>query len=403
MEHLQLWPQLLKEDVWNTVNEYNVLRAHGSGAAFFHNEGDLPAEDDSTWQRMYSTQKSMGCVRRYSLMASMVRMAHANAETHQTLGGTMWVLEQLERALFTSDSSLLPQGFDGYDAQIANVRDLRGKPLTGDEVNYASGLIFDSPNYGKATDMYMPVGVDVDFIDDVLPSARYQINQQGFQNGRAGMSVKVYDTQRGPIALKPDVFIQFGQAPNTTAQGDVARRPGVPVESVALGAAGTGSSFTAADAGTYRYQVVGVNEFGRSAPLTLSGTIAVTAGQSVTFSLGDGTPTARYYEVFRSTRNGAASTNRFAFKIARDATGTTAITDSNAYIPGTGRVYLVQQNKEFNVIQRLLRFMKIRLAMVDASYRFMLLLFASLIVHAPNKACIFINVGRSDRAPAYDV
>jgi hypothetical protein len=175
------------------------------------------------------------------------------------------------------------------------------------------------------------------------------------------------------------------------------------VESVALAAAGSGSSFTAADAGTYRYKVVAVNQYGKSAPLTLSTTITVTAGQSVTFSIADGSPIPAYYEVYRSTKGGAASTCKYAFKIARDSSGVTAITDANAYIPGTGRVYLVQQNREFNVFQRLLRFMKVRLAMVDASFRFMLLLFGELVVHAPNKGIIYINVGRANRDPHYDV
>jgi len=402
MEHLRLWPQLIKDDVWNTVNEFNVLRAHGSGVAFFHTEGDLPAEDDSTWQRMYATVKCMGCTRRYSIMASMVRMAHANAETHQTLGGTMWVLEQLERSLFAGNSDLLSASFDGYDKQITHTRDLRGRPLTGDEVNYGAGLVFDAPNYGKATDLYMPVGVDTDLIDDIAPNARYQINPTGYQNGHAGMQIKVYDTQRGPVALQPDVFISFGDVPAAAAAGDAAKRPSVPVEAVQLAAAGSGSQFTAADVGAYRYKVVAFNAYGYSIPLYLTGTITPTAGQSVTFSIGDGSPVAAYYKIYRSTKGGFASACKFAFSIARDTSGTTVVTDSNAYIPGTGRVYLVQQNREFNQFKRLLRFMKIRLGMVDASYRFMLLLFGNLVVQAPNKGVIFFNVGRANRSPTYD-
>jgi len=403
MEHLKLWPQLIKDDVWNTVNEYNVLRQHGSGVEFFHAEGDLPGEDDSTWQRMYATIKHMGCTRRYSLVASLVRMAHNNAETHQTIGGTMWTLEQLEKALFAGNDSLLGTSIKGYDQQIAHIRDLRGRPLTGDEVNYGAGLINEAPNYGLATDLYMPTGVDTDFVDDVMPNARYNIGQQGWVNGEAGMQIKVYRTQRGPIALNPDVFLTFGDVPSSVALGNAAKRPGTPTESVALAAAGTGSKFEAADAGTYRYKVVAVNRYGKSAPLSLTGTIAVTTGQSVTFTIADGSPIPEYYEIYRSTKNGAASTCKLMTKLVRDATGLTAVTDANAYLPGKGRVYLVQQNREFNLFQRLLRFMKVRLGMIDASFRFMLLLFGELVVHAPNKALIYINVGRSNRDPHYDV
>jgi hypothetical protein len=135
----------------------------------------------------------------------------------------------------------------------------------------------------------------------------------------------------------------------------------------------------------------------------MTGAVAVTAGQVVTFSVNDGSPVAKYYEIHRSTKNGAASTCTYMMKVARDTSGTTTITDSNAYLPGTGRVYLIQQNREFNKFNRLLRFMKVRLGMIDSSYRFMLLLFGNLVVHAPNKGLIFINVGRSDRTPSYDV
>jgi hypothetical protein len=402
MEHLKLWPQLLKDDVWNTVNEYNVLRAHGSGVAFFHNEGDLPAEDDSTWERLYARVKSMGCTRRYSLMSSMVRMAHMNAETHQTIGGTMWTLEQLEGALFTGNATMLPPAFDGYDSLIANSRDLRGRPLTGDEVNYGAGRIFDKPNYGMPSDLYMPVGVDTDFVDDIAPNARYNVTPAGYTSGHAGMQVKVYDTQRGPIALKPDVFLSFGEEPSATAQGDAAKRPGIPTEHTALASGGSGSKFTAADVGDYYYKAVAVNEFGKAVPLTLTGTITTVAGEQVTFTLADGSPTARYYEIHRSTKGGAASTCKWAFNIIRETDGTTTVTDTNAHLPGTGRAYLVQQNREFNTFKRLLRFMKVRLGMVDANFRFMLLLFGNLVVHAPNKAQIFYNVGRTNRSPYLD-
>jgi hypothetical protein len=403
MEHLCLWPQLLKQDVWNTINEYNVLRQHGTGVAFFHNEGDLPAEDDSIWERLYARVKSMGCTRKYSLMAAMARLAHnMNAETHQTIGGTMWTLEQLEKNLFTGNATLLPQAFDGYDSLIANTRDLRGRPLTGDEVNYGAGLVFDKPNFGRATDLYMPVGVDTDFVEDIAPNARYNITPQGWQNGRAGMQVKVYDTQRGPISLNPDVFIEFGEEPSATALGDTAKRPGTPTESVALASAGSGSKFTAADAGNYRYKVVAVNEFGKSAPLEMTGAVTVAAGESVTFTIGDGNPVARYYEIHRSTKGGAATTCKYSFKIARDSSGSTVVTDTNAYIPGTARVYMVQQNREFNQFKRLMRFMKVRLGMMDANFRFMLLLFGNLVVQAPNKGLIYFNVGRRNRLPTYD-
>ena len=402
MEHLKLWPQLLKNDVFNTINEHNTLTAHGSGQAFFHTEGDLPGEDDSTWERNYTKVKAMGTTRRYSIMSSLMKMAHNNAETHQTLGGTMWMLEQLERSLFEGSETLMSQGFNGYDNQGLLTRDLRGRPLTGEEVNHGCGRIYEAPNYGLATDLYMPVGVDTDLVDDIAPNARYNVSQSGYQNGHAGMQIKVYDTQRGPIALQPDVFIRFGEAASSVALGNAAKRPGTPTEAVALAASGSGSQFTAADAGAYRYKAVAVNEYGKGVPLTVTGAITVAEGEVVTFSLGDANPIAKYYEIYRTAKGGAAGTELFQMKVARNTSGTTVITDNNTYLPGKGTCYLIQQNKEFNKINRLLRFMKVRLGLVDSSYRFMLLLFGNLVVHTPNKGLRFINVGRQDRSPSYD-
>jgi len=406
MNMLKLWPQLLKEDVFNTVNEYNVLREHGSGQQFFHGEGGLPGEDDSTWERLYSTIKYMGTTRRYSIVAALNHMAHASAEVHQTLGGTMWILENLEKQLFTGDSSLLPQSFNGYGQQIANVMDLRGRPLTGDIINYGSGYVQEAPNYGTVTDLYSPVGVITDFIDDVMPNARYMVSPDGWRNGRAGMQVKTYDTQIGPIALQPNVFLTFGAAPDATAAGDAAQRPGAPtiLTGPTAGAPGAGetSQFVASDAGTYIYRIVAYNAFGRSTPIT-SAAVVVATGQKTTMTIADGTPIPSYYIVFRSTRGGAAGTALEQFRVARSATGVTTITDLNEWIPGTGIAYMVQQNAEFNKIKRLLRYMKVRLGILDTSYRFMLLLYLDLVVQTPNKGLIFRNVGRANRSPTYIV
>jgi len=403
MQHIKLWPQLRKEEVYNTVNEYNRLLAHGSGMQFFHGEGDLPGEDDSTWQRIYSTIKYMGCTRRYSIAAAMVRMAHAQAEVHQTLGGTMWLLRELERNLFTGSTTFLPQSFDGYGAQIANIIDLRGRPLTGDVVNWGTGYVLEAPNYGLCTDLYAPVGAITDVVEDINPNARYMITPQGYMNGAAGMQVKTYITQAGPIAFQPNVFLVFGGAAQAAA-GDAARRPGAPTISVAPAAgaplAGTTSQWTAADAGTYIYQVVAYNAFGRSAAVATAA-VVVAAGQRVTFTIADGTPVPSYYEIYRSTLNGAVGTCRLQMRVARTATGLTQVSDLNEWIPGCAEGYMVQQNQEFNKFKRLLKYMKVRLGMADSSFRFMLLLFGDLVVHTPDKGVIFRNIGRSSHAPAY--
>lgn len=406
MEHIRLWPQLYKQIVGNVINEHNVLTAHGSGVAFFHNEGDLPAEDDSDWDRRYSRVRCMGTTRRTTILAQALNMAHMKAEAHQVAGGTMWMLQQLEVMLFSGDSAMSNVQFDGLQKQItdgapdANIIDMRGSPLTGEYVNFATGIVKGAPNYGLATDLYMPLEVFTDLADDVAPHARYQIPPQGYQQGIAGLPVKGWHSQNGVIRFQDDVFLSMGGVPNAAALGAAATRPGTPTQNAALAAAGTGSSFTAADAGDYRYRVVACNRFGKSIPVNMTGAITVAAGQSVTFSIDDGTPVEEYYEIYRSSRNGGFTSATFQMRVARTG-ATTIITDDNSWIPGTGIAFLVQQNREYFLWNRLLKFMKVPLARIDTSDRFMLLLFGNLLVHAPQKSAMFINVGQVTRSFAY--
>jgi hypothetical protein len=199
----------------------------------------------------------------------------------------------------------------------------------------------------------------------------------------------------GPIMFNPDVFVEFGGLPSATAIGDAAKRPSTPIEAVGpTTPADAASQFGASDAGDYFYKVVGINRYGKSAPLTVTGPVTVAAGDKVTFGIGDGATLPTAYEIYRTAKNGAVGTAKLAFTIARTG-ATTTLNDFNGDLPGTSTAFLIQQNIEFFGFKQLAPFVKIPLATIDTSIRWMQLLYGALTVYAPGKAVMYKNVGRA--------
>jgi hypothetical protein len=331
---------------------------------------------------------------------SLVRPAHGPVVAQETVNGTAWLLKQLERSLFFGDSSLVPVQFDGLNALItagapsANIIDLRGDPLSEDVLNDGALTVKTTPNYGRATDLYLADGAYSDLAKSFYPAERYNIPPTGWTDGMVGMNIRGFHSMCGPILFNPDVFVEFGGAVPSAAVGDAAKRPGLPTEDVAPAAAGTAGQFTAADAGDYLYSVIAVNRYGKSAELALTGPVTVAATNTVTFSIGDGSPIATAYEVYRSAKDGAAGT-----KLLMETTAWTAdptvISDDNSDLPGTSKAFLIQQNLEFFSFKQLAPFVKIPLATIDTSIRWMQLLYGTPTVYAPGKSVIFKNVGRA--------
>jgi hypothetical protein len=335
---------------------------------------------------------------------SLVRPAHGNVIAQETVNGTAWLLRQLERSLFFGDSSLIPEQFDGLYKQILagapnptlNTLDLRGAPMTEDAINDGALIGKTEPNYGRMTDLYCADGAFSDLAKQFYPAERYNIPTAGWNQGMVGLNLQGMYSQFGPIKFNPDVFIQFGPKVGA-AVGNPSKIPSTPVQTVGLVAAPdlVNSKFTANDQGNYTYQITAINRYGRSAPLNLaSNPVAVATGDRVTWTVGDGANPGTAFEIYRTAKNEAAATAKL-MKVVVRAGATTAMFDLNDDIPGTSKAFLIQQNLEFFSFKQLAPFVKIPLATIDTSVRWMQLLYGTLAVYAPGKAVIYKNVGRA--------
>ena len=409
---VKFWRSLYKDPAYNTVEEFNQLESYGSGDAIWVEEGGLPEEDDSTYSRQYTKIKYMGTTRRVTHVMSLVKAAHGNAVAREVTNGTLFLLRQLERALFIGDDTLIPTQFDGLEKLVVSafasdraeddqylgyedelVIDMRGQPLSEDAITDSVELVNREPNYGEASDLWSTTGVHKDLSKILYPKERYDLPAP--KGGVAGISIESIRTPFGDIRLNPDIFIPSSKIPIAAGIGKASKRPMAPTLGTLTSPAYAGSNqtyFASDDEGDYFYKVVAGSRFGQSPP-AVSAAVTVSANDQVSIPVTDNGPDTTYFAVYRSEKDGAASGARLIARYRRTAAAQTLV-DLNRFLPGADKAYLLSQNAEVLKWKQLAPFTKINLATIDLSIRWMQVLYGALQVMKPRHNLVFINVGR---------
>jgi hypothetical protein len=151
--------------------------------------------------------------------------------------------------------------------------------------------------------------------------------------------------------------------------------------------------FVTADAGTYFYQVVAGNRFGLSASVN-SASVAVVAGDAVTFTVADGGQGTTFYEIYRTAPGAAVGTARLLTRVARSG-ATQVITDLNSDLPGTSKGFVLMQNQRSFSWAQLLPMTRIPLAAVDTSIRWAQVIYGGIKLYTPAKNVVIKNIGRA--------
>jgi hypothetical protein len=399
MDEIKLFKTIPKVPATNTVEEFNRLLSYGKGGSRRFNlgwmtEGDLPEEEDSTYERITMQIKFLGVVGRVTHVANTIRAAHGNVIGLETMNKTMELLKQLENALFFGDSSLIPEQVDGLERLITvgapnNVVDLRGGPLTEEVMN--DSLLQIRDNFGMGTDFYSGTGPFADLAKQVYDRQRFGVAPAP---GVLGAQVTAFQGQHGKVNLHDHVFITEGQTALAAGLASTTKRAAAPLITVApVAAPAAGSLFIAADAGSYIYRVVAGNRFGLSIPLN-SAAVVVASGDGVMFTIADGgPPNASFYEIYRTTPGGAAADARLMVRIARTG-ATQVVTDLNSDIPGTSKAFMLMQNARSFSWSQLLPMTRIPLAAIDTSIRWAQVLYGGVKMYTPAKNIVLKNVGR---------
>jgi hypothetical protein len=423
MKQIKLWPQMPKDQAYNTIEEYNRIDAYGDQGRGFIAEGALPRSEDSSYSRQIQRVRFIGVTRELTHVYTLVRNAHGDAIAREIRNGTMRILEIVERNLFDghgmysnnglfdgADAALLPESdlsWDGLDKQIRKgnadasakakaftgygveedvIKDLRGLVLDQDALEDGARIVQE--NFGMASTMMLDTKAHSDLSRQFYPKER--INPMGVSNGKSGFVLQSFVASAGEFSLQSDVFLR----PKRGAPAPLADAPAAPaVTPAAVAPTVANSKWDAASAGAYSYRASAINAAGEGA-LGAAAAATVAAAGAIDVAIA-ATPGAIAYAVYRSPV-GATSGHEFVGYVAPASVGGAAtLRDLNHRLPGLAQAYLLTMDSEAVRFKQLAPLMKMDLAIVATAYRWMQLLYGTPIVYAPRKHLIFMNIGRS--------
>lgn len=412
---IKFWKKIPKLQATNTVEEYNQLLSYGGMQGAFTPEGGLPEDSDSQYQRKAAFVKFLGTTRKVSLPMTMVRSAHGDVIARYNLDGINWLLKECEKALFWGNSQLVAGGiqnsaqaggsngggvqFDGLDQMIdpTNTIDLKGQHFEEFHLNWGAAMLAE--NYARPTDLFLPFEVHAQFSNEFLPKERV-ITPENDGGYRAGITVDSINTVGGAVNFNPDIFLQRSKKLPTQATSPKA--PAAPA-TVAIQDPGTNTTtdgdFAKSGPGTYQYSVTAANRFGES--------IATAAGTALTLGAGDMNKSwtltitsasssqfpVDFFNIYRTEADG--SQPYLITEVPASAATAGSVTtwkDTNYRMPNTYTAFMGQMTQDVISWKQLAPIMKMDLGTIDASYRWMILLFGVPVLYAPRKFMRFINI-----------
>ena len=378
-EEAKFFKELKKNPVKSPVHQWTKRTEVGATDGAWVAEGGDSIEADQTLARAYVVMKYLQTLRKVTLQATLTNMIE-DATTSEKIAGTLWIIRQVERILFTGDKDIIAQEPDGLDALIStNVLDMRGASAdaSGFEDKILEGARRIRGNYGVPTHLFTSLAI----CEDIQKMLRDRLRVGGGTQLPAAV-IEEYPTPFGRPKIIDDVFIAEGAT--GVASLLTADRPSQPTIGAITRQAASGgrtSEFDAGDEGSYYYQVGAVNQYGMS---QLSAAVQVTgviAGDEIPLVLTDGASHGTGFFVFRSKKDAAAGTDcRYAWKIAWSGADPT-IYCTNADLPGCSSTYLLNLNATYDAVEweQFLPMMRFPLYPTNAAvYPFLMLLFGAL-------------------------
>lgn len=417
-----LWKMIDKLPAYNTVEEYNQLTSYGSESGSFTNEGELPSEEDSTYVRRAEIVKFMGVTRSVSHPMQLVRTNIGPIIDRETKNGTINLLKKANKALAFGDASVVSQEWNGFYSLHRNsfsdfdtymnsehVIDLRNKAIS--EANMEQAALTIVSNYGDPNMFIAPPTVLSSFVKRFYDSKLIQPNTQALQNGIMGQRVKTFQSQYGEVDLNYDKFLGGGvnggvprviNAPATSNQA-----PGNPIPDgvtpTAIVSDSSSKLNSSAEQGDYLYGVASINRFGESSLVQLDTAVTISANLrsvDLKFSLAGSAHTG--FVIYRSQKGDTGSGAKLypvmvvstgQRTVGYDGGAAGIVRDRFRYMANTSQSFLCENSNEVFAFKQLAPMMKMDLATLAPSTRWMILLYGTPQMYAPLKFVRFINIG----------
>jgi len=426
---LVAWPELFKQPVKSMVREAVVETATNNrpNQSGFISEGGAGYNSRGAYARRIVTVRMEAQRGEISDIAMLVRGAtptgFADKGNYQVVREARMrtLLKLRERNLWTGSHGANSQSYDGFVPAIAGEAFSSGGRRSygggsGRYYNLAGSIVDAKLLRDIANEKATPKNGVSSMIrkyfvhprawqvlhDEAQANTRYdggvvdRKNPLRFFGGKVVIGGIWYDATKG-VELVCAPFIgggEYQRNPNSTATGDTIGTFTVAVSS----STDANSLFTANDAGTYYYRITAIGENGESAPVASSAQ-SVAAGESVTLDLTETNgSTILYYDIERSTKNGAVTTSEWIGRYPKNTgggAGVTRIVDDNLQRTGAAPIVgLTGDRGDYQWEQLLPAYVK-PLAVTGTTQPFLVLDFGSLFVISPEKLIVIGNAGFS--------
>jgi hypothetical protein len=387
-----IYPMINKQQVNATVVKYAVFNQHGrTGHSRFVREVGVATINDPTIKQKTVSMKFLSDTKQQSIAAGLVNNI-ADPMTILTEDAIAVIAKSIEWGIFYGDSTLsydaTEEGieFDGLAKLIDanNLIDLRGASLSEAALNQAAVTV--GKGYGKATDAFMPIGVQADFANNLMD--RQRVIQPASQGGFAtGFAINQFLSSRGPIALHGSTIMEND---NILIEGLVPQQnaPLPPSAVTATVTANDGGKWATNERVAQNYKVVVFSDEAQSAESNAVSATVTGAADSVTLSITlqplyqaqpqfvvvyrQGLETGYYYQIARIAVS-KATNNVITFK------------DQNGLMPETCDVFVGEMSPQVVSLLELLPMMRLPLAQMNATVTFTVLWYGALALYAPKK------------------
>lgn len=398
---LIFYREISRKPATSTVAKYTQYLSHGKvGHSRFTNEiGVAPISDPSVRQKTVN-MKFISDTKNISLASGLVSNIQ---DPYQILteDAIAVIAKTIEWASFYGDASLSDNPdqnsgieFDGLTKLIdkENVIDAHGKSLTQEMLNLAATVV--AKGYGTATDAFMPIGVQADFVNQQLASQR-QLMSDNKGNVTAGFNINQFQSSRGIIKLNGSTVMELEQILNETAPV-MPNAPVAPTVTVSV-KTGKGGTFTAEDIafGGEEYKVTVSSDDAESKASDVATAVVANPTDGVELKISINAlygQAPKFVSIYRKGHN----TNLF-YLIARvpafkAENGVITFLDTNEEQPETADVFVGEMTPTVLHLYELLPMMRLPLAQVNASLTFAVLWYGALALRAPKKWVRIKNV-----------
>jgi hypothetical protein len=409
-EHLKIMNSLVRVPSAGPIFEWNRHKGYGQrrGSIGFR-EGGGPTGGVSSFSRQYNQIKFYGVLGGITHQMQTFGMNGGTIEdpdVRENQDRGMELLTRMEREVIFGDADIKDANgnavhADGLlnqliDGEASNVIDMKGKPLTYENIDAALISLVKKGKVVNVTGFTMFQSVEV--LDGL--SRMYQdrnVIRHDKQERRGveyvpGMKVPGYDHQFGFLEFEPSIMLEEVEDSSPVLVAD-ADAPAAPAVAGVAGADAT--SLMVAD--TYYYSVASVNDSGESLK-TVSAGVVVAADQKVTITIGR-VAAATCYRIYRG-KAADGSDAKWIARIPQTAAADPTYVDKNQWRTQTADgkpengIAIIQRSIPTDLVfAQAMPLMKLPLPLNQTTLPFYLMLYGVPILKAPERYIIFKNCG----------